>query len=215
MSKRGLFITFEGGEGAGKSTQIAMLASLLEHAGVRCRVVREPGGTVVGEQVRAILLDPETGWMDARAELLLYEAARAQLVAEVIEPALDAGEVVICDRFYDSTVAYQGYARGLRLEEVEAANSIATTGLAPDRTLLLDLDVETGMDRATTDGADRLEAEERAFHDRVRHGFLVIAQREPERVRVVDAMGAPEAVFARVCEALENLPTVGPAVSGR
>ncbi len=137
MSGRGVFVTFEGGEGCGKSTQLKLLARRLEAAGVPVRTLREPGGTAVGEAVRAILLDPEHAGLDDTAEILLYEAARAQLVAEVIEPALEAGEVVLCDRFYDSTTAYQGHARGIPLGHVDALNLAATGGLAPDRTIVL------------------------------------------------------------------------------
>jgi dTMP kinase len=211
MSRRGAFITFEGGEGSGKSTQLRILAARLEGAGMVVRVIREPGGTSAGEAVRAILLDPASAGLDPVAELLLYEASRAQLVAEVIEPALASGEVVLCDRFYDSTTAYQGHARGLSLEPITALNSIATGGLAPDRTLVFDLDPTVGLERATRGGTDRLEAESAAFHDHVRSGFLSIAEQEPERVRVVDATGDVDAVAARVAEALADLPQLGAA----
>ena len=183
MSRRGVFITFEGGEGSGKSTQLKLLARRLETAGVAARALREPGGTVVGEAVRAILLDPDHSGLDDTTEILLYEAARAQLVAEVIQPALDAGEVVLCDRFYDSTTAYQGHARGIDLDEVATLNRAASRGLIPDRTLLLDIDPRRGVRRATSLGADRLEGEDLAFHDAVRAGFLSIAAEEPARVR--------------------------------
>lgn len=205
MSERGAFITFEGGEGSGKSTQLRALAARLQAAGLPVRVLREPGGTAVGEAVRALLLDPEHIGLDATAELLLYEASRAQLVADVIEPALEAGEIVLCDRFYDSTTAYQGHARGLPLACIHDLNSIATGGLAPDRTVVLDVDPELGIERATRHGADRLEGESRAFHEAVRAGFLAIAAEEPVRVRVVDASGTPEEVAERVSAALADL----------
>lgn len=208
----GAFITFEGGEGCGKTTQIAMLARRLEAAGLAVRVLREPGGTAVGEAVRSILLDPDHHGLDAMAELLLYEAARAQIVAEVIEPALLAGEIVICDRFFDSTTAYQGHARGLDLESVARLNTLATSGLAPDRTILLDLDVRVGLERATKQGADRLEREDVGFHETVRAGFLAIAEAEPDRVRVVDAMGAPETVADAVEVALADLAAIATAL---
>lgn len=214
MSERGLLITFEGGEGIGKSTQLRVLAHRLEAAGIAVRSLREPGGTVVGEAVRAILLDPEHAGLDPRAELMLYEAARAQLVAEVIEPALDAGEVVLCDRFYDSTTAYQGYGRGLPLEEVDALNMAATGGLAPDRTLVLDIDPVVALERATRGGADRLESEEHSFHERVSAGFSAIAAEEPERVRIVDATGSIEEVAARIEAALADLPAIAAALGG-
>lgn len=210
MSGRGVLITFEGGEGCGKSTQIALLARRLEAADLVVRVLREPGATAVGEAVRSILLAPEHDEMDPHAELLLYEAARAQLVAEVIEPALEAGEIVLLDRFYDSTTAYQGYGRGLPLDEVARLNAFATAGLVPDRTVVLDVDVATGLARAATTGApDRLEREAVAFHERVRAGFLAIAAAERERVVVVDATAPVGEVAERVSAALRGVPVVG------
>lgn len=204
----GVLVTFEGGEGSGKSTQLAVLAARLERAGVRVRALREPGGTRAGEAVREILLDPGHAGLDATAELLLYEASRAQLVAEVIEPALAAGEVVLLDRFYDSTTAYQGYARGLSLDHVRALNEIATAGCTPDVTLLFDIDPAEGLRRATTTGADRLESEDLSFHRAVRDGFLAIAASEPERLRVIDASGDVETVAERVRVALAGVPSV-------
>lgn len=205
MSDRGLFITFEGGEGSGKSTQMSMLARRLELANIPSRCLREPGGTRVGESIREILLDPDHVGLEARAELLLYEASRAQLVAEVIEPALQLGDVVLCDRFFDSTTAYQGYARGLDRDEIERLNTVATGGLVPDRTLLFDIDPVLGIERATHGGADRLEGEGRAFHERVRAGFLEIANAERARFRVIDASGTVEEVASRVDHALADL----------
>jgi len=210
----GVLVTFEGGEGSGKSTQLSVLAARLERVGVAFRVLREPGGTRAGEAVREILLDPGHSGLDAVAELLLYEASRAQLVAEVIEPALAAGEVVLLDRFYDSTTAYQGYARGLDLDHVRELNMVATAGRTPDLTLLFDIDPAEGLRRATATGADRLEAEDLAFHERVRAGFLAIAASEPERVRVVDATGEVETVAARVRAELASAPAVARALSG-
>lgn len=203
--ERGVFITFEGGEGCGKSTQQRLLARRLEAAGLTVRMLREPGGTVVGEAVRSVVLDPEHSGLDATTEVLLYEAARAQLVAEVIEPALLAGEVVLCDRFFDSTTAYQGHARGLPLAQIESLNRIATGGLMPDRTLLLDIDAAHGVRRATSHGADRLEAEDTAFHERVRAGFLRVAAENPSRVRVIDADADVEVVAARVADAVRDI----------
>jgi dTMP kinase len=206
MAERGTFLTFEGGEGSGKSTQLRTLARGLEAAGLCVRVLREPGGTAVGEAVRALLLDPEHVGLDATAELLLYEASRAQLVADVIEPALAAGEIVICDRFYDSTTAYQGYARGLSLPRIHELNATATAGVTPDRTIVLDIDPVLGIERATRHGADRLEGESLAFHRAVRDGFLAIAAEERARVRVVDASGTADEVAERVSAALADLP---------
>lgn len=203
----GLFVTFEGGEGSGKSTQIESLARALRAAGLPVRTLREPGGTAVGEAVRAVLLDTAHDAMSDRAELLLYEAARAQLVEEVIRPALDAGEIVLCDRYADSTTAYQGHGRGLDLAEIERLNAIATGGLIPDRTLLLDIDPAVGLKRATgATGADRLEREALAFHERVRAGFLAIASAERQRVRVIDGSITPHEVAALVMHALADLP---------
>ncbi len=209
---RGLLITFEGGEGTGKSTQIALLAERLRDAGLVVRIVREPGGTLLGESVRDILLDPTHDGMAPVTELLLYEASRSQLVKEVLVPALDSGEVVLLDRFYDSTIAYQCFARGLPRADVDAANHLATSGLTPDRTIVLDLDPTEGLRRATHSGADRLEAEDLAFHQAVREGFLAIAAEEPTRVMVVDATGEPTVVADRVAAALRGLPVVGRAL---
>jgi dTMP kinase len=215
MSTDGVFITFEGGEGSGKSTQVKALARRLEASGMPVRVLREPGGTTVGEAIRAILLDPEHTGLDDTAEILLYEAARAQLVADVIEPALAAGEVVLCDRFYDSTTAYQGYARGIDLTQVAALNRAATGGLTPARTLVLDIDPLAGIERATSEGADRLEAEDLSFHAAVRAGFLAIAADEPARVRVIDALGSVDDVAERIEAALRDIPAIASALGLR
>ncbi len=206
----GTFITFEGGEGTGKSTQIRLLARKLGAAGATVRLLREPGGTVVGEAVRHILLDPDHAEMGVSAEILLYEASRAQLVSQVIVPALADGEVVLCDRFYDSTTAYQGYARGVDLDRIAGLNRAATGGLEPDRTLVLDIDPALGIARATAETTDRLESEDLAFHQRVRDGFLAIAADEPARVRVVDGSGTAEQVAERVAAALADLPALAP-----
>jgi len=214
MSVDGLFITFEGGEGSGKSTQIKLLARRLESGSLTVRTLREPGGTAIGEAIRRILLDPDSAGLDPRAELLLYEAARAQLVAEVIEPALAGGEIVLCDRFFDSSTAYQGHARGLDLDEIGALNAAATGGLSPDRTLVLDIDVARGIERATCEGADRLECEDTAFHERVRAGYLAIAAEQPGRVRVVDASGTPDEVAERVASLLADMPVLSRALGG-
>jgi dTMP kinase len=212
-SARGVFITFEGGEGSGKSTQIGLLASALEAAGLMVVALREPGGTPVGEAVRAALLDPGHAGMSPRAELLLYEASRAELTERRIRPSLAAGEVVLCDRFYDSTTAYQGYGRGLPLEDVIELNEIGAGGLEPDLTIVLDIDPSLGLSRATAGGADRLEAEEAVFHERVREGFLRIADSEPDRVVVVDATGEPAEVAARVLGAVcDRIPVLAAAL---
>ena len=194
MSGRGVFITFEGGDGSGKSTQLKLLAHRLEAAGIPVRVLREPGGTAVGEAVRAILLNPDHVGLDDTAEILLYEAARAQLVSEVIEPALEAGTTVLCDRFYDSSTAYQAYGRGLDATMVAGLNAAATGGLTPDVTVYLALPVGEAMPRATAGGADRIEGEPHDFHQRVLDGFEAIAAADPARVVRVDASGTPERV---------------------
>jgi dTMP kinase len=201
---RGVFITFEGGEGVGKSTQVILLALRLEAAGIEVLRLREPGGTRIGEAIRSILLDPANSELDDVSELLLYEAARAQLVGQVIEPALAQGITVLCDRFTDSTLAYQGTARGLDLGLVEHANQLGSKGLVPQRTIVLIHDLQDALSRATEDGADRLEAEGLAFHRRVQEGFLSLASKETARVRLVQCRerkrDTAEAVFAEVAD---------------
>lgn len=203
---RGVFITFEGGDGVGKSTHIRRLATALKDEGREVLVLREPGGTSVGEMLRSVVLDPANDGLSDEAELLIYEAARAQIVAEVIEPALARGAVVLCDRFADSTVAYQAYGRGLDRAFVDAANAFATRGVMPDRTILLVCrSAADGLVRATARGADRLEGAGAAFHDRVAAGFAAIAEADPERVRVVDSSGAYRATGAAVRAAVADL----------
>ena len=203
----GLFITFEGGEGCGKSTQIKLLAQVLQERGYNVLQLREPGGTAVGERVRDVLLAKENVAMDPVAELMLYEAARAQIVVELIRPALAEGKIVLCDRFYDSTIAYQGFGRGLDIQLIKNLNEAATGGLRPDLTLLLMIDPAEGLARAkgVTGGdgeGDRIEAAGLEFHTRVQEGFAYMAQLEPERIAVVGAQGSVadvhDAVMARV-----------------
>ena len=185
----------DGVDGCGKTTQIEGLMAYLKSKGHRVMAVREPGGPPIAEALRAILLDPANSAMDATAELLLYEAARAQLVAEHIRPALERGETVLSDRFYDSTTAYQGAGRNLLPEKVEPLHQLATGGLTPDLALLIDLPVGEGLKRARRAGAlDRIEAESMAFHQRVRQGFLALAKREPGRVKVVNGSVTAEEV---------------------
>ncbi len=200
----GLFITLEGCEGSGKSTQMAHLAALLQQAGADVYALREPGGTAVGEQVREILLSPAHQGMDAVTEVLLYEAARAEHVAHVIRPALEAGAIVVCDRFADSSTAYQGYGRGLDLAMVRSLNDWATGALVPDCTLILDVPPAEGLALATHEGADRLEREAIAFHERVREGYLAMAREEPERFVVIPRGDAGE-VFVAILAALRPL----------
>ncbi len=207
---RGLFITFEGGEGTGKTTQIGRLAERLRAAGREVVVTREPGGTPLAEAIRALLLDPAQT-PDGLVELLLLEAARHDHVERVVVPALARGAVVISDRFADSSTVYQGMVRGLGVDQVERLNSLATGGVEPDRTVLLDLDPEAGIDRALRrnaddGGASRLDDEPLNFHRRVREGFLELARRHSERVRLVSAGGTADDVFGRVVAALGDIP---------
>jgi dTMP kinase len=180
----GLFLTFEGPDGGGKTTQITRLAERLTAQGYTVTRTREPGGDVVGEKVRNLLLH---GDVSPEAELLLFAAARAQNVEAVVRPAIDAGHIVLCDRFTDSTIAYQGHGRGLPLDLIARLNAFATRGLTPHRTFLLDLPPATGLSRQKAGEQDRLDRETLAFHERVRTGFLQTAKAEPDRVTVLDA----------------------------
>ena len=203
--ERGRFITFEGPEGSGKTTQAGRLADALRSRGVPIVATREPGGTVVGERIRDLLLDPQSA-IDPLADALLFNAARRQLMAEVIEPALAAGTTVICARFADSTRAYQGYGGGLPLAELDRLEVVATGGLRPDRTILLDVPVEIGLARKAPDDRTRFETGfDLAFHQRVRNGFHAIAVAEPGRFVVVDARADPDDVARRVLRAVEPL----------
>lgn len=201
-SARGTFITLEGVDGSGKSTQASLLVERLREQRREVVALREPGGTPISEKIRALLLDPENAEMADECELLLYEASRAQLVREVIEPALLRGAIVVCDRFYDSTHAYQHGGRGLSDALVSRANELGCCGLSPDVTLVLDIDPAAALARATAQGADRLEAEGLAFQRRVRKDYLALAKADPTRVRVIDAEGDPELVAGRIDAAL-------------
>lgn len=182
---KGVLVTFEGIEGSGKSTQMALTRTYLEEEGHPCLVTREPGGTPLGEEIRNCLLHKGELRIDPLAELFLIEADRTQHVAEVIKPALEEGHMVLCDRFTDATLAYQGYGRGVDRGLIEEMNRRATGGLIPRCTILLDCSVEVGMERAQ--GEDRFEREDHHFHQRVRDGYLRIAQQEPQRVQVISA----------------------------
>jgi dTMP kinase len=200
---RGYFITFEGGEGTGKSTQLVLLQDWLRVLGREIVVTREPGGTELAEAVRALLLDPRLE-PDGLSEIFLLEAARRDHVERVVRPALGEGKVVLCDRFTDSSLVYQGFVRGLGWDEVAGLNRLATGGLSPDLTLVFDMEPEEAIARArsrnsdTPAGESRLDDEPAEFHRRVREGFRELAEREPDRVQVIDAAGSPEEVFARV-----------------
>lgn len=199
-----LFITFEGGEGAGKTTQIALLAKSYEAKGRRVVVTREPGGSQIANQIRSLLLDPKMKGLVPMAELFLYEASRAQHVKDIIEPALAKGSVVICDRFADSSIVYQGAARGLKADVVEKLNRIATFGIRPDRTILLDLDPRIGLARVGARGVlDRMEKEALSFHQAVRKGYLALAKKDKKRFRVFSATLSRDLLHKKILEALE------------
>ena len=206
-----MLIAFEGGEGAGKSTQVKRLQEWLTNEGLVARATFEPGATPSGAGIRAIVLDRAHTGISPRAEALLYAADRAQHVHDVLRPALDAGEVVITDRFVDSSLAYQGAGRTIPLDEIRTLSRWATQGLRPDLTVLLDLPPEVGLARARGRAvADRLESESLDFHQRVRQTFLALAETEPDRYLVLDAQHAPDelaaAVRTRVAELLSGLP---------
>lgn len=206
MTEPGLFITFEGTEGSGKSTQMRLLVERLRAESYVVRENQEPGGTAIGREIRRVLLNPQNDEMAPMTELLLMFASRAQAAAEIIEPALDAGLVVVSDRFTDSTLAYQGEARGLGFEKVMEAHRLALGSLMPDLTICIDLDLESGLARARSrnlqtaaaNEEDRLDLQSLEFHRRVRLGYLRIAEQEPERFRLVSGAGDPEQVSARV-----------------
>lgn len=203
---RGVFISLEGGEGAGKSTLLAGLRDHLVGQGIDLVQTREPGGTPLGEALRAILLDPAMRGMSAESELLMMFASRAQLVRECIAPALAAGRWVLCDRFADASYAYQGGGRGQPMERIAALEAWACAGIAPDLTLLLDLPVADGRARAAGRGAaDRIESEADAFFERVRKAYRARAMAEPGRFRVLDASGTPEQVLAEAIAAVTPL----------
>lgn len=208
---RGLFITLEGPEGAGKTTQARLLYQRL-HPGYPILRTREPGGTPIGERIRALVLDEGQREMTAQTEMLLFAAARAQFVQEVVEPALQAGRLVLSERYVDASLAYQGYARGLGVDVVRQVNAVASRGLMPDLTFLLDVDPTVGLARAREatgkqshrEQGDRLEQEDVAFHVRVREGFLLLAREEPTRVRVVDGNRDPRAVHEEIVGEVER-----------
>lgn len=207
-TERGLFITFEGPDGAGKSTHAKRLGAHLRSQGHAVILTREPGGTPFGDKVRNILLDPETGPISPITELLMYESIRAHHVESLIRPALERGEIVISDRFTDASVAYQGYGRGIPIETVKTLNAIATSGLIPDITVIIDINSDTGLKAAQSPDRggrlDRIEAAGRAFHRRVRSGYKVIAEEFPRRVVVVKRQRSPERTFELVLAALRD-----------
>lgn len=203
-----MFITFEGIEGSGKTTQVELLGGYLERKGMGCTLLREPGGTELGEQIRNILLahrddaEPIEPW----AELFLYSACRVQLVERVIKPALNEKRLVLCDRFTDSTLAYQGYGRGIELSAIEAINRHSSCGLVPDLTILIDCPVEVGLKRARArQEQNRFEQETLEFHRRVRRGYLELARREPQRIKIVDGRAQISDIHRAICDIIDRV----------
>jgi len=207
-----MFITLEGIEGSGKTTQICRLVKFFEARGIECIATRQPGGTLIGENIRSILLDPANSALEPLAELLLYMADRAQHINELIRPALKKGKTVICDRYFDATLVYQGFARGLSIELIGQLHQLLFDDLKPDVTLLLDLPPQVGLERAwqqlnngqRSGDESRFEAEAVAFHEKVRAGYLELARLEPERFRIIDAAQTQNQVFAAMREIVSS-----------
>ncbi|TAN37854.1 MAG: dTMP kinase [Nitrospirae bacterium] len=198
---KGIFISLEGIEGTGKSTQVRLLAGLLRSRGLSVTETAEPGGTAISLRIREILLSLESTGMTPVTELLLYNASRVQHIAEVISPALERGDIVITDRFSDSTIAYQGYGRDIDLKLITSLDAIATNRLRPDLTVLLDIDVETGLRRnRDINKEDRLEREDVSFHEKVRRGFISLAGKEPDRIKRIDCSGGIDEVHRSVAD---------------
>jgi dTMP kinase len=207
----GYFLAIEGIEGSGKTTQVTRLEQVVRATGRNTTVTKEPGGTPLGNRIRAILLDPHEEGMDPLSELFLYAASRRQHVVELIRPSLERGAIVLCDRFTDATLAYQGFGRMIDLDRLRQINEWATDGIRPDLTVILDIAESIGLDRARTrnveknlQGEGRLEGEDVRFHRRVREGYLALAAAEPERYAVVDANGSPDEVFERLLATLRE-----------
>jgi len=206
-----LFITFEGVEGSGKTTQIQRLKKYLTQKGIRCKVTREPGGSPIGEEIRKILLNPDHCDMLPITEFLLYESARAQHVEEVIKPFIEKEGIVLCDRFSDATLAYQGYGRRIDLKWIQRLNRLSSQGIRPDVTFLLDCPSDVGLKRAIQrnqtlkqEKEERFEREAIQFHRRVRKGYLAIARKEPRRVKVIDTRQGEEWVFEKIRKIVDN-----------
>jgi dTMP kinase len=208
-----MFITLEGIEGSGKTTQIGRLVEFLEDRGSECVTTRQPGGTLIGENIRSILLDPANSALEPMTELLLYMADRSQHIYELIRPCLKAGKTVVCDRYFDATVVYQGFARGLNLELIRQLHQILFDDLKPDVTLLLDLAPQVGLQRAwqqlntgqRSEHESRFEAETLAFHEKVRAGYLELARLEPGRFRIVDAAQSQDQVFSAISKIVSSI----------
>lgn len=204
----GIFITFEGPEGAGKTTILTMLAETLQKEEVKVIQTREPGGIEIAEQIRGVILDKKNTAMDARTEALLYAAARRQHLVEKVKPALEEGFVVLCDRFIDSSLAYQGYARGLGIDEVYSINSFAIEGMMPRLTLYFDIEPELGLERINKSDereVNRLDLEELHFHQSVREGYLQLLKRFPERMTLLNAARTVEAVYEEAYQKIKRL----------
>lgn len=203
---KGHFITFEGVEGSGKTTQMAILGHALETRGYPVVRTREPGGTKIGDAIRALILDSKNQIMDAKTEFLLYLASRAQHLKEVILPALAEGKIVLCDRFADATYAYQGYGRGLSKREIELIGRFVTGGLSPDLTLLLDIDVKKGLARLKgREEINRLDQEALQFHEAVREGYLHLAKKNPRRIWVIRTDASVEEIAKKIKEAVDAI----------
>ena len=206
--KRGLFLSFEGGEGSGKSLQAKVLAEALQKRGREVVLTREPGGTAAGERIREIVLHAQEIALSPEAQVLLYSTARAQNVREVIRPAIEAGKIVIADRFFDSTMAYQGYGHGVSLEQIRGVTALACGDVVPDRTFLLDIPIDIGLGRSgwrAQSKWDRFEVLDPAFHERVREGYLRLAAAEPRRWAVIDAARNEEAMSKDVWREVDAL----------
>ena len=200
--EKGLFITFEGADGCGKTTQLNLLKSYLESKGYEIVLTREPGAKGLGEKFREILLNYD-GEVSNRCESFLFLADRAQNIDTIVKPAINSGKIVLCDRHIDSSVAYQGYGRGLDIDEIKMLNNLATSGLKPNLTLVFDVDIETSMKRVG-DVKDRMENSGKDFFNKVRNGYLELAQQEPERIKVVDSTKSIEEVHKKVIEIFEK-----------
>lgn len=200
----GKFITLEGAEGSGKSTQAALILEYLKSKKLPVVLLREPGGVKISESIRKLLLDVKSTGMGDECETLLYMAARAQMVKEVLEPQLQAGKIILCDRFLDSTIAYQGYGNGIDIKTIEQLGLFATKGIAPDLTVLFDIAPEKGLSRAG-DKKDRIESRSLEYHSRVRHGYLELARQYPARIKLIHVDAAKEEIFERVKAHLDAL----------
>lgn len=207
MQKKGYFISSEGPEGAGKTTVMNLLGERLKEEGYDILMTREPGGIMVSEKIRDIILDNEHTMMDSRTEALLYAASRRQHLVEKVQPAIDAGKIVICDRFIDSSLAYQGYARGIGIDEILAINQFAIGKMLPDKTILFDIEPSLGLSRINAHNGrekNRLDAESLTFHQKVREGYLLLVKKYPERIKVVDASYPIEEVFEKVYKVIKR-----------